>query len=138
MMNSKFVSLAAIVISCVSLAIQLGSGKIVPGKGDAEPLVVWPKASFDMPCLNVSKGTVNTFKSSDIEKANFCTPGGEPIWSVDVNDTGSWDFSMPWLDSKVIQHRLAFNRKKPSTSQTSFRIYSGSDVYFIVIPADRI
>lgn len=137
-MNSKPLALAAIVISCVSLTIQFGWGKAAPGLGDAEPIAAWPKASFDLPCLNVSKNVVNTFQSSEVEKANFCTPDGEPIQSVYVNDMGSWDFSRPWRDSQVIQHRLAFNRKKPSTSKTSFSIFTGGDVYYIVIAADRI
>lgn len=99
----------------------------------------WPEASFDKPCLKLTKDAVNTFQSSEIEKFNFCTVDGKPIQSVSVDNTGSWDFSRPWHDSgKVIQHRLAFSRKKPSTSPTRFRIYTTTDVYYVVIPADRI
>lgn len=137
-MNSTPLALVAIVISCISLGVQFGLGKAEPNLGDAEPVAAWPKASFDLPCLKVSKNAVDTFQSSEVEKANFCTPDGEPIQSVTVNDVGSWDFSLPWRDSQVIQHRLAFNRKKPSTSKTSFSIFTGSDVYYIVIAADRI
>lgn len=137
-MNSKPLALAAIVISCVSLAVQFGWGKAASGLKDAEPIADWPKASFDRPCLNVSKDAVNSFQSSEVEKANFCTPDGAAIKSVFVNDMGSWEFSRPWRDSQVIQHRLAFNRKTPSTSKTSFSIFTGGDVYYIVIAADRI
>ncbi|MBW9240768.1 hypothetical protein I6U33_25900 [Pseudomonas carnis] len=98
-----------------------------------------PVASFEKPCLKLTKGAVNTFKSGEIERSDFCTLDGEPIKWVFVNDEGSWDFSRPWHDSdKVIQHRLAFSRKKPSTSKTLFQIYTATKFYDFVIPADRI
>lgn len=99
----------------------------------------WPIASFEKPCLKLTKGAVNTFQSGEIERSDFCTLDGEPIQSVSVNDAGSWDFSRPWHDSgKVIQHRLAFSRKKLSTSQTRFQINTATEFYDVVIPADRI
>jgi hypothetical protein len=100
-----------------------------------------PKASFDKPCLALDEDAqaMNTFQPREIEKADFCSPDGAPVQFVAVSDEGSWRVSEPWRDSDhTIQHRLAFSRKKESTSTTSFVIHTTTHLYVLTVTAAQI